>query len=134
MLLAYWLRLLRHLVLLDLTLPLSPATKRHPCDKKIMGRQFFMILDLYLSVTHDGRCRVIIFLIHTTYLGTIDMNMVQHQHDTSTKILEFHRDGIYFHEFLSVGNVPEGTYSSVASNILIDFWGVCWSKRAYVGS
>lgn len=71
MLLAYWLRLLRHLVLLDLTLPLSPATKRHPCDKKIMGRQFFMILDLYLSVTHDGRCRVIIFLIHTTYLGTI---------------------------------------------------------------
>jgi hypothetical protein len=50
------------------------------------------------------------------------------------KILEFHQDGIYFHEFLSVENVPEGLYSSVASNILIDFLGVCWSKRVYVGS
>jgi hypothetical protein len=50
------------------------------------------------------------------------------------KILEFHRDGIYFHEFLAVENVPEGTYSSVAPNILVDLGGVFWSKRVYVGS
>ncbi len=49
------------------------------------------------------------------------------------KILEFHQDGIYFYEFLSVGNVPAGTYSSCYFNILLVSMGVDWSKRWYVG-
>jgi hypothetical protein len=61
MLLAYWLRLLRHCLLcgfcfVDLTLPLSPATKRHPCDKKDHGQTNFydFVFSVCLSLMMVG--------------------------------------------------------------------------------